>query len=93
MLKNISLFQIIYYTGIHKENIVLTLPECSIICPLDIFSKIVFNSIPVNEESLCQWTNDSLHTNITSENNASNLNFHKWINIILLLILVSMMYK
>nr|XP_050869221.1 venom acid phosphatase Acph-1-like [Vespula vulgaris] len=82
-----------YYTGIHKENIFLTLPECSIICPLDIFSKIVLNSVPVNEESLCQWTNDSLHTNMTSENNASNQNFHKWINTILLLILVVMMYK
>lgn len=87
------MFQINYYTGIHKENIILTLPECSIICPLDIFSKIVFNSIPVNEELLCQWKNDSLHKNITFENNASNHNFHKWINTILLLILVIMMYK
>ncbi|XP_043492401.1 venom acid phosphatase Acph-1-like [Polistes fuscatus] len=60
-----------YYTGIHEENIILTLPECSEICPLNEFSKILLDSIPIDEDSLCRYTTDDLlYTNITSKTSA-----------------------
>lgn len=82
-----------YYTGIHEENIILTLPECSEICPLNEFSTILFDSIPIDEDSLCKWTDNLLYTNITIKTSAGNLNFNKFINTILLLILVIITYK
>ncbi|KAK2588039.1 hypothetical protein KPH14_004109 [Odynerus spinipes] len=59
-----------YYTGLYEENIPLILPNCSEICPLDVFSRTVFNSIPINEETLCEWTDNALPLNATFENSS-----------------------
>ncbi|XP_015179983.1 PREDICTED: venom acid phosphatase Acph-1-like, partial [Polistes dominula] len=68
-----------YYTGIHEENVILTLPGCSVICPLNVFSQIIFDSIPIDENSLCKWTNDLSYININSKTNTANLNCNQLI--------------
>lgn len=78
-----------YYTGIYEENIRLILPKCSEICPLDAFSNIVFNSIPIDEELLCEWTNES-YLNVTFENRSNSLSFHKWLHTLLFISLIIM---
>lgn len=78
-----------YYTGIYEENIVLTLPKCSEICPLDVFSSLIFDSIPIDEEILCEWTDNSLQLNMTFKDNSGNLLFHQSSHIVLFIILLT----
>ncbi|KAL0113391.1 hypothetical protein PUN28_012512 [Cardiocondyla obscurior] len=62
-----------YYMGTDNMTIVLSLPNCTDICPLQTLINATIDVIPQNSRSLCGWsTENSMKTKVSSENKESN---------------------
>ncbi|XP_053989048.1 venom acid phosphatase Acph-1-like isoform X2 [Hylaeus volcanicus] len=44
-----------YYTGVEGDTILLTMPNCTKICPLQTFLNSVYDVLPKSAELLCNW--------------------------------------
>ncbi|XP_011706474.1 PREDICTED: venom acid phosphatase Acph-1-like [Wasmannia auropunctata] len=73
---NIYGMKINYYTGIDDTMIVLSLPNCTDICPLQTLINATIDLIPQDSRSLCGWFIKSLTEDLSEkkEFNSSNHN-------------------
>ncbi|XP_018403552.1 PREDICTED: venom acid phosphatase Acph-1-like [Cyphomyrmex costatus] len=63
-----------YYTGIDDMIIVLSLPNCTEICPLNTLINATINLIPRNSQSLCGWFTENLTEDLSGKMDSSNCN-------------------
>ncbi|XP_011644162.1 venom acid phosphatase Acph-1-like [Pogonomyrmex barbatus] len=63
-----------YY--INEDVIVLSLPNCTKICPLQTLVNATFDLIPENSQSLCRWSESLSETKNSKETNESNSSYN-----------------
>ncbi|XP_043260530.1 venom acid phosphatase Acph-1-like isoform X1 [Colletes gigas] len=83
-----------YYTGIEDDTIPLTLPNCTEICPLQIFLNSFYDVLPENAELLCNWKRTVLLDDVPLLDNAlySRSESHKLTSVIICFSLIIILF-